>query len=154
MYTADEQVKLADFGIAKLYGMTQLTVAGGVIGTADFMSPEQADGKAVTARSDLYSLGSVLFTLLTGRPPFASRTRRRGDPQTALRTDAARVRRLAPDTPEEFELIIAQLLEKDPAQRIATAMAVANRLQGDGICTVARNAHRHTVRCVRSGGRS
>ena len=128
LYTADEQVKLADFGIAKLYGMTQLTVAGGVIGTADYMSPEQGDGKGVTARSDLYSLGSVLFTLLAGRPPFASRTAAEVIHKLHYE-EALPVRRLAPETPEEFELIIAQLLEKDPGKRIATALAVANRLK-------------------------
>ncbi len=128
LYTPDDQIKLADFGIAKLYGMTQLTVAGGVIGTADFMSPEQGEGKGVTARSDLYSLGSVLFTLLAGRPPFASRTA--AEVIHKLRyEEAVPVRRLAPDTPAEFELIIAQLLEKDPGKRIATALAVANRLK-------------------------
>jgi serine/threonine protein kinase len=128
LHTADEQVKLADFGIAKLYGMSQLTVAGGVIGTADYMAPEQGEGKGVTARSDLYSLGSVLYALLAGRPPFASRTA--AEVIHRLRyEEALPVRRLAPDTPEEFELIIAQLLEKDPAKRVATALAVANRLK-------------------------
>jgi serine/threonine-protein kinase len=128
LHTTDDQIKLADFGIAKLYGMSQLTVAGGVIGTADYMSPEQGDGTAVTARSDLYSLGSVLFTLLAGRPPFASRTAAEVIHKLHYE-EAIPVRRLAPDTPEEFELIIAQLLEKDPAKRIATAIAVANRLK-------------------------
>ncbi len=128
LQTEDEQIKLADFGIAKLYGMTQLTVAGGVIGTADYMSPEQGEGKAVTARSDLYSLGSVLYALLAGRPPFASRTA--AEVIHRLRyEEALPVRRVAPETPVEFELIIAQLLEKDPAKRIATALAVANRLK-------------------------
>jgi len=128
LYATDDQIKLADFGIAKLYGMSQLTVVGGVIGTADYMSPEQGEGKGVTARSDLYSLGSVLYALLAGRPPFASRTA--AEVIHRLRyEEALPVRRLAPDTPEEFELIIAQLLEKDPAKRVATALAVASRLK-------------------------
>ncbi len=128
LYKADDQIKLADFGIAKLYGMTQLTAVGGVIGTADYMSPEQGEGKGVTARSDLYSLGSVMFTLLAGRPPFASRTA--AEVIHKLRyEEALPIRRLAPDTPQEFELIIAQLLEKDPTKRIATALAAQNRLK-------------------------
>lgn len=128
LLTADEQIKLADFGIAKLYGMNQLTVAGGVIGTADYMSPEQGEGKSVTARSDLYSLGSVLYALLAGRPPFASRTA--AEVIHKLRyEEPLPVRRLAPETPEEFDLIITQLLAKDPAKRIATALAVANRIK-------------------------
>ena len=60
----DEHVKLADFGIARLFGTTSLTTAGGVLGTADYMSPEQADGRPVTARCDQYSLGGVMYALL------------------------------------------------------------------------------------------
>ncbi|MFW6168948.1 MAG: protein kinase domain-containing protein [Planctomycetota bacterium] len=128
LYPLNEQVKLADFGIAKLYGMSQLTVAGGVIGTVDYMAPEQAEGKAVTPRSDLYSLGCVLFALLAGHPPFASSTAT--EVLHKLRYEQTpSIRRNVPEVPAEFELIITQLLEKDPARRIATALAVANRLK-------------------------
>lgn len=121
-------VKLTDFGIAKLFGSSSVTVEGGVIGTADYMPPEQAEGKSVTARSDLYSLGSVLYALLTGKPPFAAKTV--AEVLHGLRFEKPiDVRRLAPDTPEEFESIVLQLLEKDPAKRIPTAIAVGNRLQ-------------------------
>jgi serine/threonine protein kinase len=128
LFSKDEHVKLADFGIAKLYGMAQMTAAGGVLGTADYMAPEQAESKPVTARSDLYSLGSVLFSLLAGRPPFIGRS----VPEVLRKLtteDAPPVRRFAPHTPREFELLIAQLLEKDPQQRIATALATGNRLK-------------------------
>ena len=71
-------VKLADFGIARLFGTTSsLTTAGGVLGTADYMSPEQADGRPVTARCDQYSLGGVMYALL-------------GGPAAVSRQDAAR----------------------------------------------------------------
>ena len=70
LLSGDEHVKLADFGIARLFGTTQLTTAGGVLGTADYMSPEQAEGRPVTARCDQYSLGGVMYALLAGRPPF------------------------------------------------------------------------------------
>lgn len=128
MLDATEQVKLTDFGIAKLYGGTSMTSDGSVMGTADYMAPEQAEGKNTTSRCDLYSLGSVLHALLAGRPPFAGRNlpevleRLRKEPPIPIR-------RLAPDTPEELENIILQLLEKDPAKRIPTAVAVANRLK-------------------------
>jgi eukaryotic-like serine/threonine-protein kinase len=123
-----DQVKLTDFGIAKLYGATNITVAGGILGTADYMSPEQAEGKPVTARSDLYSLGSVLYALLTGRPPFASKSI--AEVIHGLRFEKPiGVRRLAPDTPAEFESIVMQLLEKDPAKRIPSAFAVGNFLR-------------------------
>src|SRR5262249_9466130 len=68
--TAAGVIKLTDFGIAKAFASTQLTSTAGVVGTAEFLSPEQAAGKPVTKRSDLYSLGVVLYTLLTGRVPF------------------------------------------------------------------------------------
>jgi serine/threonine protein kinase len=123
-----EHVKLTDFGIAKLYGGTSVTADGGVLGTADYMSPEQADGKPINSRCDLYSLGSVLYALLIGRPPFAGKTV--VQVITALKNDKpVPLRRLAPDTPEELESIILQLLEKEPQKRIATALVLANRLK-------------------------
>jgi serine/threonine protein kinase len=125
---AEEHVKLTDFGIAKLYGGASVTADGGVLGTADYMAPEQADGKPVNSRCDLYSLGSVLYALLVGRPPFTGKT--------VIQVIAALkhekpvpVRRLAPDTPAELENIILQLLDKDPQKRIPTALALANRLK-------------------------
>jgi serine/threonine-protein kinase len=128
MIDEQDHIKLTDFGIAKLYGGTSVTADGGVLGTADYMSPEQADGKQVTSRCDLYALGSVMYALLTGRPPFAGKTI--VQVITALKNDAAiPVCRLAPDTPEEFESIVMQLLEKDPAKRIPTALALSNRLK-------------------------
>ncbi len=124
----DEHVKLTDFGIAKLYGTTRITAAGGVIGTVDYMAPEQAAGTGVTARSDLYSLGSVLFALLVGHPPFCGRTVPEVLHQLRYEMPVP-VGRLSPETPHEFELIVGQLLEKEPSKRIATALAVANRLK-------------------------
>jgi serine/threonine-protein kinase len=124
----NNQVKLTDFGIAKLYGGTQITAAGGILGTADYMSPEQAEGKLVSARSDLYSLGSVLYALLAGRPPFDAKSL--AEVIHKLRfEEPISVRRLSPDTPEPFETIIMQLLAKDPSKRIASAFAVANYLR-------------------------
>ncbi len=112
----DDHVKLADFGIARLFGSSQLTTAGGVLGTADYMSPEQADGRPVTARCDQYSLGGVMYALLAGRPPFRAKNlpqmlqlQRFAEPEP--------VRRYAPDTPAELERVIMQLLAKDPADR-------------------------------------
>src|SRR6185312_13743536 len=68
------RIKLTDFGIAKVFASTHLTATGGVVGTAEFLSPEQASGKPVTKRSDLYSFGVVLYTLVTGRTPFEGPT--------------------------------------------------------------------------------
>ena len=124
----DGCIKLSDFGIAKLFGATHLTAAGSVIGTADYMSPEQAEGRPVTPRTDLYSLGNVMFTLLARRPPFSG-------PSVAqvihsLRyEEAPPVRRFAPQVPAQLEQIIQQLLRKNPDERVPTALALANRLR-------------------------
>ncbi|MCL4129981.1 UNVERIFIED_CONTAM: hypothetical protein GTU68_042114, partial [Idotea baltica] len=63
-------VKLTDFGIAQVFASSKLTVTGGVLGTAEYMSPEQAQGTRANKQSDIYSLGAVLYVMLTGRPPF------------------------------------------------------------------------------------
>ena len=94
LLTVDGNVKLSDFGIAKLFGNSGLTADGGVIGTAEYMAPEQADGRGVTSRSDLYSVGGVLYALLLGRPPFRARSllemlqlQRFADPEPPIRID-------------------------------------------------------------------
>lgn len=128
LITPDGHIKLSDFGIAKLYGMSQLTGDGGVLGTADYMAPEQADGRPVTTRCDMYSLGSVLFALLARRPPFAAPTL--AEVLHALKYDEPPpVRRYAPQTPEALESILNSLLDKDPQNRIATPLVLSNRLK-------------------------
>jgi serine/threonine protein kinase len=128
LISEEGQVKLSDFGIAKLFGATGLTAVGGVLGTAEYMAPEQTDGRPITPRCDLYSLGGVMYTLLAGRPPFKAATllemlqlQRFAEPDP--------VRRYAPDVPEELQVIISDLLIKDPDQRIATAMVLSRRLE-------------------------
>jgi len=119
-------IKLTDFGIASLFASPHLTVTGGIVGTAEYLSPEQASGKPVTRRSDLYSLGVVLYTLLTGRTPFA------GDPLDLLHkhrfAQFDRPGRLVPEIPHELDEIICQLLEKDPEKRPGDAMVLFRRL--------------------------
>ncbi|MBC8351806.1 MAG: serine/threonine protein kinase [Planctomycetes bacterium] len=128
MRTKEQQIKLTDFGIAKLFGATHLTADGSVVGTADYMACEQAEGRPVSNRTDLFSLGAVMFTLLTRRPPFAGGS----IPEVLHRLrydDAPLVRRYAPSVPLELEEIIDQLLKKDSMDRIPTAMVLANRLK-------------------------
>jgi len=128
LLTSDERVKLADFGIARLFGQTSLTTAGGVLGTADYMSPEQAEGRPVTARCDQYSLGGVMYALLAGRPPF----RAKNLPQMLQLQRFANpepVRRYAPDAPEQLEQVIMQLLAKDPANRYPNTQVLGRHLQ-------------------------
>ncbi len=120
-------VKLTDFGIASLFASPHLTVPGGVVGTAEYLSPEQAAGKPVTKRSDLYSLGAVLYTLLTGRNPF------RGDVPTLLHQHRFgqfdRPARLVPELPADIDEVVCELLEKDPARRPGDAGSLARRLE-------------------------
>lgn len=124
----DGRVKLADFGIARLFGRESITSVGGVLGTAEYMAPEQVDGRPAGPLADLYSLGGVLYALLCGRPPFTADSL----PQVLhLQRYAApeAVRRLRPDCPAVLEQIILSLLEKDPAQRPQNAFVVQRRLE-------------------------
>ncbi|MBT4012753.1 MAG: serine/threonine protein kinase [Planctomycetaceae bacterium] len=121
-------VKLVDFGIARLFGSAQLTADHAVVGTADYMSPEQAEGQRPTVRSDLYSLGAVMYALLSGKPPFSSPSiaqvihRLRHDPPPSLLNANL-------DVPRELNHIIDQLLSKNPDDRVPTPLAVIHRLQ-------------------------
>jgi eukaryotic-like serine/threonine-protein kinase len=124
----DGALKLSDFGIAKLFGNSGMTADGGVLGTAEYMAPEQADGRPVTHRCDLYSLGGVMYALLARRPPFRATSmvemlqlQRYAQPEP--------LRRFAPEAPNELEAIIGLLLEKDPEKRIPTAMVLSRRLE-------------------------
>ncbi len=128
LLTPDGKLKLSDFGIARLFGYSRLTLVGNVVGTAEYMAPEQAEGLPVDARSDLYSLGAVLYALLARRPLFRGKSlpdllhKQRFERPEPLRKHAA-------DVPAEFEGIINQLLEKDPAKRIANATILGRRLE-------------------------
>jgi hypothetical protein len=121
------RVKLADFGIAKLFGGVSHTAQGNVIGTAEYMAPEQASGRPVDHRADLYSLGLVMFAMLTGAPPF------RGTQLTEIidkqrRAIPPRVATVVPNVPPELDELIARLLSKEPAQRPANALSLGRLL--------------------------
>lgn len=124
----DDSVKLADFGVAQLFATEKLTVTGGIIGTAEYMSPEQAEGKRVTKQSDLYSLGAVMYVMLTGKPPFSGKTmlaiiQKQKYGQFDLPG------RFVDDLPTWLEEIVCQLLEKDPQKRFPDAYVLSRRLQ-------------------------
>lgn len=124
-----ERVKLTDFGLARAVDDASVTQSGVIAGTPQFMSPEQAQGLPVDHRSDLFSLGSVLYALCTGRPPF------RADGTIAVLRRVAEdtprlVREVTPDIPEWLSTLIHRLLAKDPAQRYASATEVAQVLAG------------------------
>ncbi len=121
-------IKLTDFGVAQVFAGGKLTMTGGVIGTAEYMSPEQAQGLRANKRSDIYALGAVLYVMLTGRPPFTG--------QTAL--DIAQKhrfnqfdspRRIVPDIPHWLDEVVCKCLEKKPEDRYPDAYVLSLRLQ-------------------------
>jgi hypothetical protein len=122
-----ERVKLTDFGLARAADDASLTQSGVIAGTPLYMSPEQAAGEPVDHRSDLFSLGSVLYALCTGRPPF-----RAGGTLAVLKRvagDAPRpIAELNPEIPGWLCDLIARLHAKSPADRYPSAQAVADLL--------------------------
>ncbi len=127
--TAEGTAKIGDFGLAVATDRARLTQAGLMVGTVSYMPPEQAMGGEVTPRSDLYSLGAMLYELVTGRPPFI------GDESVAIITQHLNTPPVAPswhvpDLPPGLEALILRLLEKDPSKRPASASEVRAALTG------------------------
>jgi len=124
----DGSAKVMDFGLARSEGRSRLTQSGLIVGTVAYMAPEQVLGGTVDARSDLYSLGCVLYEVLTGRRPFAG-----DDPFTVL-SQHVNVMPVAPAwhnaaIPPTLDAIIMRLLAKDPAERYQAAAAVVEALE-------------------------
>ncbi|MCP4169836.1 MAG: serine/threonine protein kinase [Fuerstiella sp.] len=124
-----EKVMLTDFGLARAIDDASITRTGVIAGTPLYMSPEQSRGEAVDARSDQFSLGSVLYTLATGRTPFRAESTygilRR------LTDDTPRpVREISPQLPVWFDMIVHRLLAKQPEHRYTSASEVARVLEG------------------------
>lgn len=123
-----ERTLLTDFGLARASDDASLTHTGYHPGTPQYMSPEQARGDAVDARSDLFSLGSVLYAMCTGRPPFRADTSY-GILRRITDTDARPVREVNPNIPEWLERIVSRLLAKSIEARFQSADDVAKLLQ-------------------------
>ena len=127
MVDDEGRAKVTDFGIARA-GASDMTQTGSIMGTAQYLSPEQAQGHAVNARSDLYSIGVILYELLTGSVPF--------DAESAVTVALKQVsetpiapRRRNPNVPPELERIVLRALAKDPADRFADADEFTAALQ-------------------------
>jgi serine/threonine protein kinase len=119
---AGRQVKVLDFGIARVEGATGVTGTAGVLGTAAYLSPEQASGRPAGPQADLYSLGCVLFEMLTGAPPFAADSAV-GLAYRHVHDDPGPPSARRPGLPARLDQITARLLAKDPAGRPASAAA-------------------------------
>lgn len=120
---------LSDFGLAKIVeGNTQFTATGAVLGTPDYMSPEQGRGAAIDARSDIYALGIILFELVTGRVPFRAETPI-GVIVKHIQDPLPLPRSLNPTLPEPIEAVILKALAKNPEDRYATAGAMVDALR-------------------------
>jgi hypothetical protein len=123
-----ERVTITDFGLARLADDVSLTRSGVIAGTPQYMSPEQARGQAVDHRSDLYSLGSVLYALGTGRPPFRAETAL-GVLRLVEQGELQPIREINPDIPEWLAAVVERLQAKDPADRFQSAAEVAHLLE-------------------------
>jgi serine/threonine-protein kinase len=111
-----------------VFAQAHLTATGGVVGTAEYLSPEQAAGKPATKRSDLYSLGVVLYTLLTGRTPFEGTSLLELLHKHQYK-QFDKPQRIVPDLPHDIDDIVCQLLEKDPAKRPPDCLVLGRQLE-------------------------
>jgi eukaryotic-like serine/threonine-protein kinase len=131
LFDAEDRAKIADFGIARIGDGGTFTEAGTVLGTASYISPEQAAGEAAGPASDVYSFGVILFRMLTGRLPFVSTNAmelvrmHRDDPPPAVSD-------VRPDAPARLERIVTASLAKDPLERPPDGDVLLRALRGTG----------------------
>jgi serine/threonine protein kinase len=128
LLTTDGRARLTDFGIVRMADSDALTYSGVVLGTADYLSPEQARGDHLGPQSDLYSLGVVLFEMLTGEPPFIG-----ANPvSVAMRHATEAIPTLAtraPHLPKELETLLRKAVEREPKRRYRSAVIMGRAVQ-------------------------
>jgi hypothetical protein len=135
-----DRVKILDFGlVCAVAGGARLTNPGTIMGTAEYMAPEQGRGQTVDHRCDLFSLGCVLYRLATGRLPFESGGDLIATLMTVATAEPASTRELRPDIPAALDDLIMQLLAKNPSSRPESARVVADLLQAQDMRTSPRD---------------
>lgn len=146
------QVKLTDFGIARAVGQPAMTEVGMVMGTAQYLSPEQVNGRAATPSSDIYALGIVAYEMLAGNRPFTGTT----PLEIAIRHVEDPVPPLTPSVPRPLSDLVMSALDKDPANRPSTAEEFAEQLEEcqriiDGVSGINGNEANNETRRSKSG---
>jgi len=144
LFDTEDRAKIADFGIVRMGGERTLTEVGTVLGTAAYISPEQASGKPAGPASDVYSFGVILFRMLTGRLPFVS-TNAMELVRMHRDEEPPRIRTLRPDVPADLERVATAALAKNPADRPPDGAALLRALgggQGERTPVVRRRAQR------------
>ena len=142
MVRADGLVKILDFGLAKILPESAMaqgesthsvdaSLAGGIVGTVQYMSPEQARGQPTDARTDVWAVGAVLYELVTGHPPFDGRTTS-DIVANVLHVEPPPLERFAHDCPPELQRIVSKCLRKDRGHRYQTMRDVALDLEALG----------------------
>src|SRR5829696_2677790 len=129
LYADSEHVKVVDFGIARAAEATTISHIGDILGSVKYMSPEQAAGEQVGPASDLYSLGVILYEMLTGRVPFEAKTPA-DVPAAHAGGPPPHPRELNLEVPEALDAIVMRLLSRDPADRYGGAAELIEELGG------------------------
>jgi len=136
LLSSEGRVKVADFGIAKAMAEADLTQPGLMVGTAKYLAPEQVRGEGVDPRTDVYSLGVVLYEMLCGRPPFSADT----DAATALArltSEPLRPRQVRPSVPKALEEVVCRAMARQPEERYPSASAMRAALLAAGAAPAA-----------------